>query len=124
MHGFLPGKEDRMTKQPWRITPKTILGKLSVGLIVAMPIAIIIGTSFTNSLYKSVPAGETILLDIAARPALALTMLAGMAAGISAFITGLLAIIRQKENALLIYVSTVIGALLLVFLAGEIIFPH
>lgn len=113
-----------MTKQPWRITPKTILGKLSVGLIVAMPIAIIIGTSFTNSLYKSVPAGETILLDIAARPALALTMLAGMAAGISAFITGLLAIIRQKENALLIYVSTVIGALLLVFLASEIIFPH
>ena len=124
MHGFLPGKEVRMTKQAWRITPKTILGKWSVGLIVAMLISIIIGTSFTNSLYKSVPAGETILLDIAARPALALTMLAGMAAGISAFFTGLLAIIRQKENALLTYVSTVIGAFLMIFLAGEIIFSH
>jgi Na+/melibiose symporter-like transporter len=113
-----------MTKQPWRVTPKTTLGKWSVGLILAMPILFIIGTSFTNSLYQSIPAGETILKDIAARPALALTMLAGMVAGISAFITGLLAILRQKENALLVYVSTVIGALLMLFLTGEIMFPH
>ena len=113
-----------MTKQPWRISPKTILGKCSIGLIVAMPILFIIGTSFTNTLYKSVPAGKTIMADIAGRPALALTMLAGMVAGISAFITGFLAIIRKKENALLVYVSAVIGALLMLFLAGEIIFPH
>jgi hypothetical protein len=89
-----------------------------------MPILFIIGASFTNSLYKIFPAGGTILADIAARPALALTMLAGMVSGISAFITGILAIIRQKENALLVYVSTVIGALLMLFLAGEIIIPH
>jgi hypothetical protein len=113
-----------MKNLSWRITPKTTLGKWSVGFVIAMPILLIIGTSFTNSLYKSVPAGNTILADLAARPALALSMLAGMAAGISAFITGLLAIIRKKENALLVYVSTVIGALLILFLAGEIIFPH
>ena len=117
-------KEDSMTKQPWRIMPKTTLGKWSVGLIVAMPIFFIIGTSFTNSLYKSVPAGGTILADIAARPALALTMLAGMVAGILAFIVGLLAIVRQKENALLVYVSTVIGALFMLYLAGEMLYPH
>ena len=113
-----------MKKQFWKIIPKTTVGKWSVGLIVAMPLLFIIGTSFTNSLYKSVPAGETIPADIAARPALALTMLAGMLAGISAFITGLLAIIRQKEKALLVYVATVIGALLILFLIGEILFPH
>jgi hypothetical protein len=111
-------------KQPWRFTPKTTWGKWSVGLIVAMPILFFIGSSFANSLYKSIPSGETILKDIAARPALALTMLVGMIAGISAFITGLLAIIRQKENALLVYVSIVIGALLIFFLTGEIVFPH
>ena len=116
-------KENTMTKQTLKILPITSLGKWSVGLIVAMPLLFIIGTAFTNSLYKSVPAGGTILADIAARPALALTMLAGMVAGISAFITGLLAIIK-KENALLVYVAGVIGALLLVFLAGEILFPH
>ena len=113
-----------MTKQAWRITPKTTLGKWSVGLIIAMPILFIIGTSFPNSLYKSIPAGDTILTDIAWRPALALTMLAGMVAGISAFITGLLAIIRHKERALLVYVSSSIGALLVLFLTGEILFPH
>lgn len=89
-----------------------------------MPILFVIGSSFTTSLYKSTSAGETILKDIAARPALALTMLAGMVAGISAFITGLLAILRQKENTLLVYVATVIGALLVLFLTGEILFPH
>ncbi len=109
---------------PWSIMPKTTLGKWSVGLIIAMPLLFTIGTSFTNSLYKSVPAGGTIWADILARPALALTMLAGMIAGIAAFITGLLAIIRHKEHALLVYISSSIGALLVLFLAGEILFPH
>jgi len=113
-----------MKKRSWSITPKTTLGIWSVGLIIAMPILFIIGTSFTNTLYESVPAGQTIMDDIAGRPALALTMLAGMVAGISAFIIGFLAIIRKKENTLLVYISTVLGALLVLFLAGEIIFPH
>lgn len=113
-----------MTQDSWRIKPKTKPGWWSVGLIVAMPILFALGSSFTNLLYNSVPAGETILADIAARPALALTMLAGTAAGISAFIVGLLAIVRQQEKALLVYVSTVIGAMLILFLTGEILFPH
>ncbi len=111
-------------KQPWRIVPKTLSGKWSIGLIVAMFILFIAGTALANSIYSSIPAGDTILADLAARPTLALTMLAGMAAGVSAFITGLLAIIRQKENALLVYVSTAVGAFLILFLAGEIINPH
>jgi len=113
-----------MTKRHWRILPRTALGKWSIGLIVAMPLLFITGSSFTNSLYSSVPAGDTILADIAARPSLALTMLAGMAAGISAFITGLLEIIRKKDNAVLVYISTLIGALLIIYLACEILFPH
>ena len=51
-------------------------------------------------------------------------MLAGMAAGISGFITDLLAIVKQKENALLVYVYTEIGGLLTLFLIGELAFPH
>lgn len=113
-----------MTKHFWRVLPHTILGKWSVVLIIVMPILFVIGTSFTNTLYESVPAGGTILADISDRPGLALTMLAGMVAGISAFVTGLLALRRQKENAILVYISTLIGALLMVFLIGEIVFPH
>jgi hypothetical protein len=75
--------------------PGTTLGRWTVGLIAVMPILFVFGSSFSRSLYESVSAGRTILADIASRPVLALTMLAGMAAGISGFITGLLAIVKQ-----------------------------
>lgn len=113
-----------MRDQAWRIAPNTSLGKWSVVLIIAMPILFVIGTSLTSTLYESIPAGENILSDIAVRPALALTMLAGMAAGISAFITGSLSIIREKGKVFLVCISTAIGALLILFLAGEIFVPH
>ena len=113
-----------MSERSWRLMPGNKLGRWSVGFIAVMPILFVIGSSFTSSLYESVTAGPTILADIASRPLLALTMLAGMAAGILGFITGLLAIVKQKENALLVYVSTVIGGLLILYLAGELAFPH
>ena len=113
-----------MTKQPWSLIPKTNFGKWSVGLIIAMALLFSIGTSFTNTLYESVSSGNTIIADIAKRPALALSMLAGMATGVLAFITGLLAMIRKKEKAILVYISSLIGALVIVFLIGEILYPH
>ena len=96
----------------------------SVVLIVAMPSLFTIGMSFTDTVYKGVPSGRTIPADIVARPALALTMLAGMGAGISAFITGLVGIIHQKERGILVYVSSLLGALAILYLAGELLFPH
>ena len=113
-----------MAIQPWHFAPQTKIGKWSVGLIIAMPLLFIIGTSFTNSLYQSVPAGDTILADLAVRPMLALTMLSGMLAGILAFITGLVDIVRKKDRAVLVYIASLIGALLVIFLSGELLFPH
>ncbi|MEJ2347984.1 MAG: hypothetical protein P8Y17_02160 [Patescibacteria group bacterium] len=107
-----------------KLIPKSKLGKLSVGLIIAMPILYSIGMSFTDSLYKSVPAGKTILKDIMERPALALTMLSGMITGVSAFFVGLVAITRERERAVLVYVATLIGMLHILFLIGEVVFPH
>lgn len=104
--------------------PKTSFGKWSLGLLIAMPLLIFIGTTLASSLYQSVPAGGTILADIAGRPALALTALAGMLAGVLAFIAGLIAIIRQKERAILVYIATGIGALFTFFLVAEFLFPH
>ena len=46
------------------VLPKTKLGRWSLGLAAAMPVLFLIGTSLTNSLYESVPAGSTILEDI------------------------------------------------------------
>ena len=104
--------------------PKSNLGKWSLGLIIVMPILFFIGSSFTNTLYESVPSGNTILADIGNRPALALTMLAGFASGISAFITGLISIIQRKERNILVYAATVLGAGMILFLIAEFLFPH
>jgi len=113
-----------MTERSWMLMPGTAQGKWSVGLIIVMPILFIIGSSLAGSLYESISAGGTILADISKRPFLALSMLAGMAAGISGFITGLLAIFRQKEKTILVYLSTVIGGLLTLYLIAELAFPH
>ena len=104
--------------------PKTKLSKFSVIFIVLMPIFFCIGSSFTDSLYKDISSGKTILEDITVRPALALTMLFGMISGIMAFALGIIAILKNKEKALFVFLSTLIGALLILFLIGEIIFPH
>lgn len=103
--------------------PKTNLGKWSVGLILIMFVLFFIGTSLTDTLYESVPAGGTILADISSRPALALSMLLGMAAGFSALVTGLISILKQKERSLLVFTSTLIGAGLTLFLIAEFFFP-
>ncbi len=113
-----------MPKQPWKIMAKTSLGYWSVGLIIAMPLLFILGFQFAKYSYPSIPAGGTIIEDIFARPALALSMVSGMAAGISAFITGLIAIIRHKERALLVYVSSALGAFFVIYLGIEFLFPH
>ncbi|MBN2045855.1 MAG: hypothetical protein JW757_12595 [Anaerolineales bacterium] len=101
--------------------PKSNLGKWSVGLILVMLILLFIGTSLPDLLYKSVPAGSTLLEDISQRPALALTMLAGFAAGVSSFITGLIAIIKQKDRRVLVLVSTLVGAAPIIYIIGEIL---
>ena len=113
-----------MVNRSWKFIPVSQLGKWSVGLIAAMPLIFIIGISFAHPLYESVPTGDNILLDITKRPILALTMLTGMISGIMGFITGLTAIIRKKEKAVLVYISSLIGALFIFFLIGEILFPH
>ena len=103
--------------------PRTILGRWSVGLIIAMPVFFYIGFSFV-SFYEFISAGKTIPQDIIVRPGVALPMLAGMVSGVSTFITGLVSMIRKKERALLVYAATMIGGLLTLFLLGEIFFPH
>ncbi len=100
--------------------PKTKLGKWPLLLIVLTPILFYLGSSFTNTLYQSIPAGKTILQDVVDRPVLALTMLSGMLAGFSAFITGLISITKRKEEAIVVYIATILGALLTLFLLSHL----
>lgn len=105
-----------------KILPKTKTGIWSIGLIIATPILFAIGSSMVN-FYEGISAGESIPKDITARPGVALTMLAGFASGTSAFIVGLVTIIKNKERGVLVFISTILGFLLILFIAAEIAFP-
>ena len=104
-------------------TPKSHLGKLSVVLIVFMPIFFYIGMSFVD-FYESILAGRTILHDIIVRPGIALSMLAGFISGIAAFFTGIIGIIRKKDRSILVFLSTAMGFFVLLWCLAEVIFPH
>lgn len=104
--------------------PKTKLGKWSVVLIPIMFLLFYAGSSLTHSLYESISAGNTLFEDLVNRPLLASSMLLGFGAGISGFVTGLIGIIKQKERSVFVFISTIIGAALIVFLIGEFLFPH
>jgi hypothetical protein len=114
-------KENKMKKI--KLLPKTILGICSIVLIVATPMCFYIGASFV-SFYKSVPAGKTIPQDILVRPGVALSMLTGFACSLAAFFGGLIAILKKKDFSLLVFLSTLLGFFMFLFLLAEIIFPH
>ena len=103
--------------------PKSLLGKLSVVLIVIMPIFLYAGMSFVD-FYESVPAGKTIPQDIVTRPGVALSMLAGFFSGIAAFFCGIIGIIRKKDFSILIFLSTIMGFLVLLWCLTQIVFPY
>lgn len=97
--------------------PHTTLGKWSVGLFGAFIVLILIffgfitagqrgGEGFFDNLYLAIPG-----------------VLSGVC-GIAAFVVGIIAIVKQRERSALTYVAVIIGALITLWIAAEIIFPH
>lgn len=97
--------------------PRTKLGKWSVSLISAFIVLMLIfygfiiagqrgGEGFFDNLILTIPA-----------------VLAG-ACAMASFIIGLIAIIKQRERSAFTYIAAVIGALVTLWIAAEIIFPH
>ena len=97
--------------------PKTALGKWSVALIVAFIVLLI---SFQLLVASGQRGGETFFSNLM----LAVPMLIAGISGVSAFVTGLIGVIRSRERSIIVYLATVIGLLVLLFGLGEIIFPH
>jgi len=106
-----------------RVIPNSHLGKWSLGLVIAMPLLLLLGGSLSNTLYKSIEAGDGLFDDVIQRPLVAVASLAGIFCGIIAFIVGLIAITKKKDDALLVYLPTILGALLILFILADTILP-
>ncbi len=97
--------------------PKTKLGKWSTGLAGVFIVMMLI---FYGIVALGQTGGETFFDNIAL--AIPIT-LAGISA-IAGLITGLIAVIKQRERSVLVCVAILIGALVTLFAGGEILFPH
>ena len=49
---------------------------------------------------------------------------AGFFSGIAAFFTGIISILKNKERSVLVFLSTLLGSLVLLWIFAEIAFPH
>jgi len=98
--------------------PKTTLGKWSVGLIAAFFLLLATGITVV-SVFKQ-EGGETFFDNLW----ISIPMLGAGASTIAAFITGIIAIIKNKERSILVIITTLFGLLVLWFVAGEIVSPH
>jgi hypothetical protein len=99
------------------ILPHTTLGKCSVGLfgclIIFFVLLLIMGATGQTG-------GETFFSNLF----LAIPGLLVVVSGIAAFFTGIINIIFMKERALLVFLATAIGLLLIVFILGDLISPE
>lgn len=98
------------------VTAKTILGRWSVWLIVVFFLLMLVFGLLVGSGQRG---GETYWSNLY----LAVPFTFAWLSGISAFFTGSLSLFR-KERGILVYVSSLLGLLVLLFMLGEIIFPH
>ncbi|MCJ7510668.1 MAG: hypothetical protein MUP14_07275 [Dehalococcoidia bacterium] len=97
--------------------PKTLLGKWSVGLIILF-FSLFATLNFLAA--SGQEGGDTFSDNLT----LAIPALGAGAAGVLAFFTGIIGIIRSKERSVLVFVASAIGLLILLFMLGEILSPH
>ena len=97
--------------------PTTTLGKRSAWLIFTFAVSL---ASFGILVASGKRGGDTFFSN----PILTIPILIAATAGISAFITGLISIVRRKERSISVYLALIFGLITLVFVLGEIIFPH
>lgn len=96
--------------------PKTVLGKWSVGLIVVFFLSLALLLLF---ILFNQRGGETFFSN----PILAIPVFLMGISGVTGFFAGIFSIIESKERAVLVFLSTAVGFLVLLFAIGEILLP-
>jgi len=99
------------------LIPKTILGKLSVGLAILF---FLILSLFYLLCALGQRGGDTFFSNLF----LAIPGLSMAISGIAAFFTGFFSIFKKRERAILVFLSSTVGFLVLFFVLAEILFPH
>jgi len=134
-------------------SPKTLLGKWSVGLVAAFVLLIVLLVVWGYFKSAAVGIGRFQLVTDILCAAIGIpgktyivlfkpfaqyfgwsmatlsliysaSLIIRAVVSIDAFVTGLIGIIKSKERSILVFLATLIGLFVLIFLLGEIIVPH
>jgi len=104
-----------------KILPRTTLGKWSLVLIIIFTLLFIINITLIKLFVN--PSDSQKEQTLFNNP-LGISMLIAIASGVLSFFTGIISIIWKKERAIFVFLSTLIGLLVLWFMIGEILVPH
>ena len=84
-----------------KLIPKSLLGKLSIGIIILMPLYFYILSNVKSDL----------ILE------------GGIIYGIAAFFCGIIGVIRKKDYSVFVFLSTLIGLVILLYFLQQALFP-
>ncbi len=102
--------------------PKTRFGKWSVWLIIIF-FALFILVQIIAAVGRGQGAFERDSFNIY-QILIPSTIIPAGICGIAAFITGMMSILKRKEQSALVFLAVAIGFFVIFFVLGEILFPH
>lgn len=97
--------------------PKTRTGKCSVGFIIAFFVLLAL-------LQILVASGQRGGNTFFSNPLLAVTGITAGTSGVLSFFIGIFSIIKHKERSVWVYLTTLVGLFILIFVLGEILATH
>jgi len=97
--------------------PKTQLGKWSVGLILGFFI-------FLAFFFILVELGERGGATIFSNLKLLIPYSLAVFSAIASFLTGIISVLKKKERSVLVFLSIILGFLILLWVLAELLFPH
>ncbi|RJQ31856.1 MAG: hypothetical protein C4562_05300 [Actinobacteria bacterium] len=100
------------------ILPKTRVGRFSAGFIAAFFVLFGLQIVLVTVFHQEGGNG------LWSNPSLAITGLSALFSGLAAFFTGVFSLFWKKERSVLVFLASLIGFLLLIFLIGEFTMPH
>ena len=97
--------------------PKTYLGKWSVGLVIGF-------FMFLGLFFIFIALGERGGDAFFSNLKLTIPGLLAAISSIGSFFTGIVSIFKNKERSIIVFLSTILGFLILLWCFAEILFPH
>jgi hypothetical protein len=101
--------------------PKTTLGKWSIGLVI---VAICCFVVFIIEVALGLRGGDSLDFSDPSQLGPAIPILLAGVFFVSAMVTGLIGIVKNRERSVLVFLAVAIGMFVLLLVLGEFLAPH